>query len=185
MIFEKKRINLKDGRTCILRPVERKDAEAMIEYLRIVSSETPFLLRNEDEVTYTVEAEEHLLENKRNDPREIMMVAEVEGIIAGNCGIVSNGNLRRVYHRCGFAIALKEAYWNLGIGSAMMDYAFSLAKEMGYEQAELEVIADNEQAISLYEKLGFRKYGQFPNNMKYRNGQYADAYWMMKKLSGL
>ena len=134
MIFEEKRINLKDGRTCILRSVEVKDAEAMIEYLRIVSSETPFLLRNEDEVTYTVETEEQLLENKRNNPREIMMVAEVEGIIAGNCGIVSNGNLRRVYHRCGFAIALKEAYWNIGIGSAMMDYAFYLAKKMGYEQ---------------------------------------------------
>ena len=54
MIFEKKTINLKDGRTGILRPVETKDAEAMIEYLRIVSSETPFLLRNEDEVTLTV-----------------------------------------------------------------------------------------------------------------------------------
>lgn len=183
MIFEKKRINLKDGRTCILRPVERKDAEAMIEYLRIVSSETPFLLRNEDEVTYTVEAEEHLLENKRNDPREIMMVAEVEGIIAGNCGIVSNGNLRRVYHRCGFAIALKEAYWNLGIGSAMMDYAFSLAKEMGYEQAELEVVEGNNRAKSLYERFGFKESGKNFHALKYDDGSYRDEYKMVKILA--
>jgi len=76
MVFEKKIINLKNDRTCTLRSVEAKDAKAMIEYLRIVSSETPFLLRNEDEVTYTIEADERLLENKRNDPREIMMVAE-------------------------------------------------------------------------------------------------------------
>ena len=117
MIFEKKTINLKDGRTGILRPVETKDAEAMIEYLRIVSSETPFLLRNEDEVTLTVEAEEKLLESKRNAFREIMMVAEVEGMIAGNCGISLRGNLRRVSHRCDFAIALKEACWNLGISA--------------------------------------------------------------------
>ena len=127
MNFENKAINLKDGRVCILRPAEAKDAEAMVEWLRIVSSETPFLLRNEDEVTYTVEAEALLLENKRSNPREIMMVAEVEGMIAGNCGISSRGNLRRVSHRCDFAIALKEACWNLGIGSAMMDYALSLA----------------------------------------------------------
>lgn len=140
MIFDKKIVKLKDDRTCILRPVEVKDAEAMIEYLRIASSETPFLLRNEDEVTFTVEAEEQLLENKRKHPREIMMVAEVDGVIAGNCGIVTHGDLRRIYHRCGFAIALKQAYWNLGIGSAMMEYAFALAKEMGYEQAELEVV---------------------------------------------
>lgn len=183
MIFEKKTINLKDGRTGILRPVETKDAEAMIEYLRIVSSETPFLLRNEDEVTLTVEAEEKLLESKRNAPREIMMVAEVEGIIAGNCGIMSNGNLRRVYHRCGFAIALKEAYWNLGIGSAMMEYAFSLAKEMGYEQAELEVVEGNNRAKNLYERFGFKETGKNFRALKYDDGSYRDEYKMVKILT--
>ena len=184
MIFEEKIINLKDGRTCILRSVEVKDAEAMIEYLRIVSSETPFLLRNEDEVTYTVETEEQLLENKRNDPREIMMVAEVEGIIAGNCGIVSIGNLRRVYHRCGFAIALKEAYWNIGIGSAMMDYAFYLAKKMGYEQAELEVVDGNNRAKRLYERFGFKETGKNFHALKYDDGSYRDEYKMVKILAG-
>lgn len=64
MIFNKKIINM-DGRYFTLRSVEVSDAEAMIDYLRIVSSETPFLLSNEDEVTYTVESEEQLLENKK------------------------------------------------------------------------------------------------------------------------
>lgn len=184
MIFEKRIIQLKDGRECILRSVEVKDAEAMIEYLRMVSSETPFLLRNEDEVTYTVEAEEQLLEKKRQEPREIMMVAEVEGNIAGNCGIISNGNLRRVYHRCGFAIALKEAYWNLGIGSAMMEYAFSLAAEMGYEQAELEVVDGNDRAKRLYERFGFRETGKNLRALKYDDGSYRDEYKMVKIFEG-
>lgn len=183
MIFEKKIINLKDGRTCILRSVEIKDAEAMIEYLRMVSSETPYLLRNEDEVTYTVESEEKLLESKREHPREIMMVAEIEGVIAGNCGVMSHGNLRRVYHRCDFAIALKEAYWNLGIGSAMMDYAFSLAREMGYEQAELEVVEGNNRAKNLYERFGFRETGKNFRALKYDDGSYRDEYKMVKILS--
>lgn len=182
MVFKKKIIKLRDGRMCTLRSVEVKDAEAMIEYLRIVSAETPFLLRNEDEVTYTIEAEEQLLENRRNSPREIMMVAEVEGVIAGNCGIVSNGNLRRVRHRCGFAIALKKAYWNLGIGSAMMDYTFSLAKEMGYEQAELEVVDGNNRAKSLYERFGFRDTGKNFHALKYDDGSYKDEYKMVKVL---
>ena len=56
-----------------------------------------------------------------------------------------------------------------------------IAKKAGYEQAELEVIANNKPAIALYEKLGFQKYGTFPDNMKYADGSYADAYWMMKK----
>ncbi len=183
MIFEEKKINLKDGRICMLRSVEIRDAGNMIEYLRMVSLETPFLLRNGDEVTYTIEAEEQLLENKRNSPREIMMVAEVEGIIAGNCGIVSIGSLRRVYHRCGFAIALKKDYWNLGIGSAMMDYAFNLAKKMGYEQVELEVVEGNIRAKKLYEQFGFRETGKNLHALKYDDNSYRDEYKMVKILA--
>ncbi len=183
MVFKEKKVNLKDGRICTLRSVEAKDAEDMIEYLRMVSSETPFLLRNGDEVTYTVEAEEQLLKNKRNAPREIMMVAEVEGMIAGNCGIVSIGSLRRVYHRCGFAIALKKDYWSLGIGSAMMEYAFYLAKEMGYEQAELEVVEGNTRAKNLYERFGFRETGKNFRALKYDDGSYRDEYKMVKILT--
>ncbi len=40
----------------------------------------------------------------------------------------------------------------------------------------------NESAISLYEKLGFKKYATFQDNMKYTDGSYCDAYGMMKKL---
>ena len=58
----------------------------------------------------------------------------------------------------------------------------TLAKEAGYEQAELEVIAGNERAISLYKQLGFQEYGILPDNVKYKDGSYADAVWMMKKL---
>lgn len=185
MVFEKKIVNLKNGHTCILRSIEVKDAEAMIDFLRIVSSQTPFLLRNEDEVTYTVASEKRILENKRNDPREIMMAAEIDGMIVGNCGIMSNGNLRRVHHRCRFAIALVEAYWNLGIGSAMMDYAFSLAKKMGYEQIELEVVDGNARAKNLYKRFGFIETGKNLRALKYDDGTYRDEYKMVKFLNNL
>lgn len=182
MVFEMKNIELKNGKRCTLRSVDVRDAEAMIEYLRTVSAETPFLLRNEDEVKYTIEAEEKLIEGKRAEPCEIMMVAEIDGIIAGNCGILSIGSLRRISHRCGFAIALKEDYWHLGIASAMMDYAFSLAKEMGYEQVELEVVEGNDRAKRLYESFGFKETGKKLHSMKYDDGSYRDEYTMVKML---
>ena len=66
-----------------------------------------------------------------------------------------------------------------GVDSAT---AAIMAKEAGYEQAELEVISDNQRAIALYRSLGFEKYGTFPDNVRYSDGTYADADWMMKKL---
>jgi len=182
MIFEPKRIILKDGRACILRPVELRDAADMLAYLEVTSGETPFLLRYPDEVTYTMDAEEQLLKNKRENLREFMMVAEVDSDIAGNCGIMEEGVLRRIMHRCEFAIAIKKSYWNLGIGSALMDYALALAAELGYEQVELEVVEGNHTAKSLYEKKGFVEVGFNPKAMKYDDGTYRGEYSMIKSL---
>ena len=57
----------------------------------------------------------------------------------------------------------------------MLEAVLKVAKELGYEQAELEVVADNKTAIVMYEKLGFEQYGVFPHNVKYSGGKYADA----------
>lgn len=58
----------------------------------------------------------------------------------------------------------------------------SAAGEYGFEQLELEVVTENRRAISLYQKMGFRICGTLPDNMKYKDGTYADVYWMMRKL---
>ncbi len=43
----------------------------------------------------------------------------------------------------------------------------------------LEVVTENRRAISLYQKMGFRICGTLPDNMKYKDGTYADVYWMI------
>ena len=60
MRFEDREIVLKDGRKCILRPTSPEYADQMIEYLEKTSAETPFLLREPEEVTLTPEQEEYL-----------------------------------------------------------------------------------------------------------------------------
>ena len=66
-----------------------------------------------------------------------------------------------------------------GFGDLSENSEYDEAKN---EQAELEVISDNQNAIALYKSLGFEKYGTFPNNIKYSDGTYANADWMMKQL---
>lgn len=111
-----------------------------------------------------------------------MLIAEIDGRHIGNCSLMSVGGYKRYRHRCDIAIALYKEYCGLGIGKAMLETVLDIAEKAGYEQAELEVIADNKPAIALYEKLGFEIYGRFPDSMKYADGSYVDAYWMMKKL---
>ena len=177
-------ITVKDklGRDVVLRNAELSDAENLIKYLKVTSDETPFLMKDGDEITMTMEMEEAFLRSKIEDERELVLVATVDGRHIGNCGLMSFGDYRRYQHRCTVAIALYQEFCGFGIGKLMLETVLDKAKSVGYEQAELEVIAGNDGAKTLYEKLGFEEYGRFPDSTKYSDGTYADSYWMMKKL---
>lgn len=64
----------------------------------------------------------------------------------------------------------------------MMAYVLSLAKDMGYEQVELEVVDGNSRAKHLYEKFGFIETGRNIRALKYDDGSYRDEYRMVRML---
>lgn len=182
MRFEPVEFRDKTGRTVILRNAEPTDAEELIRFLKTTTSETPFLIREPDEVTLTLEQEENFLQSILESEKNLMLIAVADGKHIGNCSLMPLDGFRRYAHRCEVAIALYQEYCGCGIGKKMLQTVLDAAKALGFEQAELEVISNNEAAIRLYEHLGFKKYGSFPNNMKYADGSYASADWMMKKL---
>lgn len=182
MVFEAKQIDTNDGRKAILRSAGVSDATALLTYLKTTAAETPFLMREPEEITLTLEQEEAFLRGKENEERELLLIAEVDGVHVGNCSVSLLGNCHRYKHRCSVAIALYQKYCGLGIGKQMMRTALDVAKKCGYEQAELEVVTTNEKAIHLYQSLGFEIYGELEHSMKYKDGSYADEYMMLKKL---
>ena len=182
MRFGPKEVMDKNGRKVILRNAEVEDAQALIEYLKVTTGESPFLIREPDEVTLSLEQEQNYIKAKIDAARELMLIATIDGKHIGNCSLMTIAPYKRYVHRCDVAIALYKEYCGCGIGKIMLQTVLEVAKNIGYEQAELEVISDNHTAILLYKKLGFEKCGHFPDNMKYANGTYADADWMMKKL---
>lgn len=182
MLFKEMSVKDKLGRTVTFRNAREEDSEDLIKYLKKTSAETPFLIREPDEITITRESEEKFIKAKLDAERELMLLAFINGRHIGNCSLMSIAPYRRYSHRCEVAIALYKEYCGCGIGKIMLQTVLDVAKSAGYEQAELEVMAENKDAVALYEKLGFEKYGTFPNNMKYADGTYMDAYWMMKKL---
>jgi GNAT superfamily N-acetyltransferase len=94
-------------------------------------------------VNFTLEGEIDILGRLYDDPHAVMMLAEVDGVIAGNCSVSGLGVKRKVRHRCSFAIALYRAFWGAGIGSAMTRYACELARRMGYDQGSVELMASD------------------------------------------
>ncbi|MBQ8159926.1 MAG: GNAT family N-acetyltransferase [Clostridia bacterium] len=175
-------ITLPDGRVCILRPTAPEDAGALIRYMKETSGETDFLLRYPDEVAYTEEEERMILGRILDDPSSVMMVATVDGEIAGNCSISGHGARRKVRHRCNVAIALYRSYWHMGIGTAMMAYLTELAKKIGFTRMDLEVVAENARARALYAKCGFVESGRLHHAICLDDGTYHDFILMYREL---
>ena len=66
MRFDTLEVKDKTGQTIVLRNAEESDAEEsdaedLIKYLRITTGETPFLIREPDEVKLTLEQEKHFI----------------------------------------------------------------------------------------------------------------------------
>ena len=57
MIVHSKIIKDKKGREIILRNAVEDDAEKLIDYLKITAAETPFLIREPDEITLSIKQE--------------------------------------------------------------------------------------------------------------------------------
>jgi RimJ/RimL family protein N-acetyltransferase len=182
MKFEERKFLLKDGRTCVLKPNSPEYAQEMLDYLRKTSAETEYLLRYPDEVRFTLEGEKEILGSLLENPYAIMMIATVDGKVAGNGSVNGIGDKRKIQHRCSLAIALYEEFWGLGIGTAMIDYMAELAGQTGWKQMDLEVVAENEQAIALYKKCGFIETGRRHNALKFDDGSFHDEILMYKDL---
>lgn len=177
-----KKITLKNGKECVLRNGAEEDAEKVLENFILTHGETDFLLTYPDECTLTVEKEIEFLVSKLKSENEIEMVASVDGTIVGTASIDSLGKNFKISHRAGFGISVAKAFWGLGIGRELTEACIECAKAAGFKQLELDVVSQNETAISLYKKLGFTEYGRNPKGMRSRISGYQELVYMFLEL---
>jgi RimJ/RimL family protein N-acetyltransferase len=179
----RKTITLKDGRSCLLKSVCEEDAEALLEVFRRTHEETDFLLAYNDEKHPTLEEEQEFVRRLRESPREVEILAFVEGSAVGCGGISQVGEREKLRHRCEFGVSVEKAFWGLGIGAALAVSSIECAKLAGYEQMELDVVADNVRAIALYQRLGFVEYGRNPRGFRSRESGYQELVLMRLELN--
>lgn len=174
------RIDL-NGHELILRNATDDDAEMLLKYLKETAVETRFLVKEPEEIDMTTEEEKAFIKRQNESEGNIMLLGFLDGEFVGNCALNGMG-LFRFRHRVTLGIALYQKFTGLGIGKVMMQTLIRLAKEMGYEQLELNVIANNERAIALYKKMGFEICGTTKNASKYKDDTYADEHLMVRML---
>ena len=182
MLFEPVSLTLKDGRTAVLRPPCADDAAEMIACMRDTAGETDFLLGYPEERNIPLEKEAAFLAAMAEGTNTMMIMCEVDGYLAGNCHLAFNTKIKK-RHRASVAIALRKAYWGLGIGTRMFSMMVEAAQTRpGIRLLELEVIEGNSRARALYEKFGFRIVALHPNAILLKDGTVLHEYLMQKVL---
>ena len=178
-----KTIQIKDDRQCILRNATEKDGAAVLENFILTHEQTDYLLSYPDENTITADEEGQYLQKKTDSPDGVEILAEVDGTVAGLAGIEAIGDKYKVRHRADFGISVDKNYWGLGIGTALMEACIQCAKEVGYEQLELNVVAENDRAIAMYRRAGFVEFGRNPKGFRSRISGYQEVVYMYLDLN--
>lgn len=178
----RKVIRLKDGRECILRNGTEKDGQAMLDIFNLTHAQTDFLLSYPGEGGMTAEREAEFLKNMSESDNAIEILAELDGRVVGTAGIEGVGKKEKVRHRAEFGISVDKAYWRLGIGRALTRACIECAKNAGYAQLELEAVAENENALTLYRSEGFVEYGRNPRAFRSRLSGWQELVLMRLEL---
>lgn len=181
MKYEQK-IVLKNGKEALIRNGNASDGLAVYEVFNLTHAQTDYLLSYPDENSFDPEQEARFLEEKAESQNETELIAIIDGKVAGTAGIEAVGNKYKVKHRAEFGISVLKEYWGLGLGKALAKACIQCANNAGYDQLELNVVADNDRALSLYRSLGFEEFGRNPRGFNSKASGYQELVYMKLKL---
>lgn len=173
---------LKNGSIAVLRNGVEADGSAVLEVFNKTHEETDYLLTYPDENSFDAEQESRFLGEKTASDKAIEIIALVDGKVAGTAGFEAVGTMYKTRHRADFGISLLKEYWGLGIGRALTKACIQCAKDAGFTQLELSVVAENKRAVALYESFGFVEFGRNPKGFLSRENGFQELVYMRLEL---
>lgn len=175
-------ILLKNGMECCLRNGTENDGQTVLDNFNLTHGQTDYLLSYPDENSFDVIQETQFLKEKLESENEVEIVAIFNNTIVGTAGIEAIGTKYKIKHRAEFGISIAKEFWGLGIGQALMAACIECARAAGYIQLELNVVAENTRALSMYKKAGFIEYGRNPKGFYSRITGFQEVISMRLEL---
>jgi ribosomal protein S18 acetylase RimI-like enzyme len=94
---------------------------------------------------------------------------------------VTRGSYEDTKHHGYLGIAISRKHRDQGLGLEMMRTLVKESRKAGLKTIQLEVFANNQRAIHVYEKTGFKEAGRIAKKML-RNGKFIDSIVMAREL---
>lgn len=182
MKISEKIVSLKDGQNARLLSAGPEHAELILQHLQISHAES---YRNLNQTAafwrqFSIEEEKRILSDFESAKNKFMLVAFVGDKIIGGLGLVGQG-AEFNKHNASLGLSIQKAYCNTGLGTQLMTYAMTMAKEAGFHRIELTVRTYNKPGLALYEKLGFQRIGLL-KDVAFIDGKFEDEFSFQKIL---
>ena len=178
--IEPKTIGLPDGRTITLRSAGESDAAALLEVNKLLFLDGEGMILGADEYLITEDEAKNWIKTHHDGPRDLLLVADSDGVIVGNIGFRA-AKPRRCAHWGVFAMGVRPGWRSCGVGNALLSCLLEWAVAMPeIEKVTLAVRADNPRAIALYKKHGFVLTGCEKDYLRLSDGTYVDDLRMEK-----
>ena len=153
-----------------IRPIRSEDAEAVYA-LRLLPSVIDGTM-----AIPSARLEETQARLARLGPDDHTFVAVVDGQVVGMAGLHVEAGKRR--HTGNIGMMVHDQFQGRGIGRELLEALLHVADNfVGLVRVELEVYADNERAIRLYESCGFEHEGR-KKKAVWRHGEHQDVLAM-------
>ncbi|MDX2248493.1 MAG: GNAT family N-acetyltransferase [Bacteroidia bacterium] len=163
-----------------LREIHVTDAEAYLDLLSSIESESPYALLEPGERRTTIREQMAEIEAILARDNQTILVVEDGADLVGWLGAFGE-TYRRVEHNVLLGVGVHENYRRRGIGTWLFTEIEKWAWDQNIRRMELLVLTQNKPAISLYRKMGFQIEGT-KRESYLLNGEYLDEYLMSKLL---
>ena len=160
-----------------IRQIQIEDAKNLLNLLKKLDTETPFLLYEKDERKRTIEQQRKNIKEQLEKGSLTFVLEDNKKLVGYVFGNIFTANRKK--HCMNLAIAILQEYTGKGYGTKLMNTIEEYAINNGITRLELEVSKNNKVAISLYQKIGFEVEG-VKRNAFLVNGKYEDELLMAK-----
>ncbi len=166
----------------VIRYPTREDAQAMCDYINILSKEQTYITFQGEQIN--LEDEEKYLYgqlDKIAQRQAIQLLVFSNNQLIGIAGIDMKDKVES--HEGVFGISLAKDYRGEGIGKTLMRLVLEEAENnlSHLRIITLAVFSSNSLAIEMYKKFGFKEYGRLPKGILHK-GEYVDHVYMYKSI---
>lgn len=154
-----------------IRSAEIQDAAQLEKVRLLIDGETENMDRERGEAYLDAAAFIHLIEEDAKSSRNLFLVAEVDGQIAGFSRCEGNA-LKRTKHQVEFGVGVLKKYWGYRIGRKLLESSIHWADAQEIKKMNLKVLESNEKAIELYKQCGFEVEGTLKMDKRLADGYY-------------